>query len=172
MSEAFNQHKQQEQPVHPPQPAHTNHIIIIPECDIPELPLVDLQAVFDHAISEEGLGSCQLTVLFIDQQRCSELHQEHFDDPSITDVMSFPDGSEDPATGAMLLGDLAVCPAVAQEASTRSGNTIEQELLLYIIHGTLHLLGYDDHDPDDRAEMWQRQEELLRPLGIRVIDQA
>ena len=68
-------------------------------------------------VADEGLGDCQLTVLLVDEATCAQLHHDHFDDSSITDVMSFPDGSEDPGSGMMLLGDLAVCPAVASEAS-------------------------------------------------------
>ncbi len=87
--------------------------------------------------------------------------------------MTFPDGSHDPESDRRLLGDVAVCVDVArEEARERDPALVEhlagEECILYIVHGLLHLLGYDDVEESDRREMWQRQRELLARIGIAL----
>lgn len=137
------------------------------------VPLADaLQTVCDAALADEDLDQCSMSVLVIDAEQSDHLHREHFDIAGATDVMTFPDGSPDPESGTIHLGDIAICPAIAAEVvGRRSGVAdtdlaIRQELVLYALHGLLHLLGYDDHDADDLAEMWQRQRDLLALVDI------
>jgi probable rRNA maturation factor len=82
------------------------------------------------------------------------------DEPGPTDVLSFP--LDDDEEGTRVLGDVVICPAVA----TRN-NAVdpEAELRLLIVHGVLHLLGYDHEEDVDKAEMWARQE---RYSGVSV----
>ena len=76
-----------------------------------------------------------------------------------TDVISFPLGTD-------LLGELVISAEFAVGEAAKRKIPVEEELLRYVAHGILHLLGYDDHDPADRAAMWARQErELSRALG-------
>lgn len=130
--------------------------------------LVRLQQVIDAAIATDGLGPSALTVLLVDDAESARLHQEHFDDPETTDVMTFPDGSADPETGRTHLGDLAVCVDVAERAARERGRSTSDELTLYVLHGVLHLLGYDDIDADDQAAMWAEQRRLLATAGIEL----
>ena len=124
-----------------------------------------LFTILEHALEGEELPPCSLTVNFVSPETSKTLHEDHFNDSSITDVMTFPDGTQDPESEIMHLGDLAVCPAVAQERVTtgKGQNSIQEEVELYCLHGLLHILGYDDHDPEDRIDMWQRQKEVLAP---------
>jgi probable rRNA maturation factor len=88
------------------------------------------------------------------------------DEPGSTDVLSFPmdelrptpDG-QDPAPG--LLGDVVLCPAVAERQGKAAGHTTEAELELLTTHGILHLLGYDHAEPEEHAEMFGLQARLL-----------
>ena len=125
-----------------------------------------IQAVVDAAIATDGLGPCALTVLVIDDAHSSRLHQEHFGDPDTTDVMTFPDGSDDPESGRTHLGDLAVCVDVAERVARERGRSASDELTLYVLHGVLHLLGFDDIDLDDQVTMWAEQRRLLATVGI------
>jgi len=127
-----------------------------------------MQRVVDAAIAADGLGPCALTVLLVDDAASARLHQEHFDDSNTTDVMTFPDGSEDPETGRTHLGDLAVCVDVAERAALERGRSTSDELTLYVLHGLLHLRGYDDFDPEDQAAMWAEQRRLLATVGIAL----
>lgn len=108
-----------------------------------------------------------LTVLFVSDARAAELHGQHFADPTTTDVMTFPDGSPDPE-GGVLLGDLAVCVPVARREARQRKRPMADELTLYILHGVLHLLGYDDLEPKARQTMWRAQRRLLAHVGITL----
>ena len=134
-----------------------------------------LQHVIDRALQDEdpdAQARWQLVVLLVDAQRSAAIHQQCFQVDGATDCMSFPDGSINPENQRRLVGEVVVCPAVAEERCRAPGHALQlgQELILYILHGALHCLGYDDIDADDRAEMWQRQRELLAPWGIVVED--
>jgi probable rRNA maturation factor len=96
-----------------------------------------------------------LEVAFVDEDRCSQLHKDFFDDPDITDVMTFPG---DP--GDDHLGDIAICPAVAAGASGAAGLPFHEELTLYLVHAWLHLSGLRDDEPDARKQM-RRAESIL-----------
>jgi probable rRNA maturation factor len=104
-------------------------------------------------LSREAILCDEVSIHFVEASEISKLHQEHFQDSSVTDCISFPiDNSQD--SGYKPLGDVFVCPAVALSyARTHSKTNIYRELTLYIIHGLLHLIGYDDLEKADRKTM-------------------
>lgn len=126
------------------------------------------QRAVDAALARDGLDRRQLCVLLVDDAESARLHREHFDDPAPTDVMSFPDGAEDPESGLQRLGDLAVGLDVARRLAAERGRPVAEELALYVLHGALHLLGFDDVDDADRAEMWRVQREIMAALGVAI----
>jgi probable rRNA maturation factor len=143
--------------------------------DAPPIDRERLATAVDHALAGDERSDCALTVLVIGDERCSALHYAHFGDAETTDVMTFPDGSTDPESGREHLGDIAICADVARRAAAAraaDGGDVEalasEECILYIVHGLLHLLGFDDIDPEDRAELWQRQREVLAAVGIEI----
>lgn len=142
------------------------------EADRPRILKLLSATLADEA--EDPRQTWQLTVVLVDEATCDAIHRQHFGITGSTDVMSFPDGSVNPENGARLVGDVVVCPAVAL-ASTGAASISEQrardEVLLYILHGCLHCLGFDDVEEDDRQAMWDRQRELLAPWGIDVRDE-
>ena len=93
------------------------------------------------------------------------LHVKWMDEEGPTDVLSFPmdelrPGTDDePSEG--LLGDIVVCPAYAQGNADKAGHPLANELLLLVTHGILHLLGFDHAEPDEEAEMFGIQKEIL-----------
>jgi probable rRNA maturation factor len=120
----------------------------------------------------------ELSVLLVDQTAMTELHVKWMDEPGPTDVLSFPmDELRPPSFGGAqaaraggeqagpepgLLGDVVLCPQVAAAQARQAGHSTQQELELLCVHGILHLLGYDHADPDEEAEMFGLQGELLR----------
>ncbi len=125
-------------------------------------------AAVDAALAADGMHGGQLVVRLVDAGESRRLHRAHFRQASATDVMTFPDGTDDPETGRLRLGDLAICLDIARrEASSRKRPTAH-ELALYVVHGVLHLLGHDDLDPRDRAAMWAEQHRVLAEVGIAV----
>ena len=90
------------------------------------------------------------------------LHKKFLKKDSVTDVLSF-DYSQKKTRGA-LAGEIVICAGVARRNARAYKTTLEQELCLYVIHGILHLLGYDDHRPADIRAMRRREAELMRAL--------
>jgi probable rRNA maturation factor len=108
----------------------------------------------------------ELSVLLVDETTMAELHVRWMDEPGPTDVMSFPmdelrptKDDEEPAEG--LLGDIVICPQVAQRQAASAGHPTDDELALLLTHGILHLLGYDHAEPEEHAEMFGLQARLL-----------
>lgn len=107
-----------------------------------------------------------LSILLVDEGVMERLHVQWMDEPGPTDVLSFPmdelrptpDG-KDPAPG--LLGDVVLCPAVAERQAATAGHSMQAELHLLTAHGILHLLGYDHAEPAQEREMFGLQDQLL-----------
>ena len=88
-----------------------------------------------------------MSIHFVDKKTISDLHRDHFQDPTPTDCISFPmDSPDSQGEGYKILGEVFVCPQIAIEYAEKNNITPEEEVSLYIIHGLLHLLGYDDQD--------------------------
>jgi probable rRNA maturation factor len=104
----------------------------------------------------EGLEQVELSVSFVDEEEMGDLHLRYMGEPGPTDVLSFPmdpgDAAED---GARVLGDVVIAPSVA---TANNPTDPSAELRLLLVHGILHLLGYDHEDDTDKARMWSRQE--------------
>jgi probable rRNA maturation factor len=114
----------------------------------------------------EGIEGAELSVSFVDGAEMAELHERFMDEPGPTDVLSFPMDNADEAKGReglrRLLGDVVVAPA---EAERNNPDDPDAELRLLLVHGILHLLGYDHEDGGARTRMWERQE---RYSGVRA----
>ncbi|MBA3686883.1 MAG: rRNA maturation RNase YbeY [Planctomycetes bacterium] len=154
-----------------PRPAPRSGCRITYRADDVAMPRLDrarVAAVVGAALAEAEAGSCALNVLFVSDARSAQLHGQHFADPTPTDVMTFPDGSRDPRDGRTLLGDLAVGVAVARREAISRGRPVGDELTLYILHGVLHLLGYDDRRSAAQRRMWAAQRRLLAAVGIAL----
>ena len=90
--------------------------------------------------------------VLVDRAIMARVHEDFLGDPTETDVITFP------------YGEILVCPAVARERAAEYGLEVEQEVLLYALHGLLHLAGYDDTTPKLAREMAQAQELLLKQV--------
>jgi len=108
----------------------------------------------------------ELSLVLVDEEAMERLHVQWMDLPGPTDVMSFPmdelrPGREgtDPQEG--VLGDIVLCPSVAERQARDAGHATEEELLLLTTHGILHLLGYDHAEPEEEKEMFELQRQLL-----------
>ena len=105
----------------------------------------------------EGIGGAELSLSFVDEAEMEELHIRYMHEPGPTDVLSFPmdDGVERGGDGVRVLGDVVIAPSVAER---NNPDDPQGELRLLLVHGILHLLGFDHEKDDERAEMWARQE--------------
>ncbi len=109
----------------------------------------------------------ELSILLVDAPAMAELHRKWMDEPGPTDVLSFPmdelrppqDDDDPPEPG--LLGDVVLCPTVAEQQAVAAGHSAQDELHLLATHGILHLLGYDHAEPAEEREMFGLQDEIV-----------
>src|SRR5437660_835820 len=115
--------------------------------------------------SEKKRAHGDINVIFVDDKTIKSLNLRFLSERGTTDVIAFPypplKGSPAPFT----FGDIYICTGEADRNARRFGEAYERELKRLVIHGMLHLLGYDDHAPKDRKKMWARQEKLLAETG-------
>lgn len=118
-----------------------------------------------HALDRNPLWKIPvgaLCVAFVDERQCAELHHRFFDDPELTDVMTFPG---EPRDGHC--GDVVICAPFAVQTAAELGQKLESELLLYLVHGWLHLAGLQDGTDSERREMRKAEKWLLRFLEAK-----
>jgi probable rRNA maturation factor len=113
-----------------------------------------------------------VAIILVDEGAMEALHVQWMDEPGPTDVLSFPmdelrPGTEDMPTPPGLLGDIVLCPQVAETQARDAGHSTEDELLLLTTHGLLHLLGFDHAEPDEEREMFALQRDLLIGFSVR-----
>ena len=114
----------------------------------------------------------EVSLVFTDSETVQRLNQDYRGVDEPTDVLAFymiPLGEADssfalPPDGITRLGEVIISYPQAVKQATEQGHSIEKELALLIIHGILHLLGYDHEEPDDEAEMRARERELLEKI--------
>jgi probable rRNA maturation factor len=125
---------------------------------------IDGAALSDLArttLRREGIGRAELSLSFVGADEIADLHERFLGEPGSTDVLSFPlDGFDE--DGVRVLGDVVVAPS---EAQRNNPNDPDGELRLLVVHGVLHLLGYDHEEDGARTRMWERQE---RYSGVRA----
>ncbi|GAA1057472.1 endoribonuclease YbeY [Agromyces luteolus] len=111
-------------------------------------------------------ADAELAIVLVDEGAMEQLHVQWMDEPGPTDVLSFPmdelrpGTAEEPAPPG-LLGDVVLCPQVAEAQAKAAGHALLDELLLLTTHGILHLLGFDHAEPDEEKEMFGIQRDIL-----------
>ena len=113
----------------------------------------------------EGVRDAMLSVSFMPPRAMAALNSRHLGHRGATDVISFALGR----TGGVgpIVGDIYICPQLARENALARRVRVREELARLVVHGTLHVLGYEHPAGDDRAHsaMWRRQERLLARLA-------
>ena len=131
-----------------------------------EVELVDLAA---FALKELLVDKrAELEISLVDEAEMTRLHEEWMDEAGPTDVLSFPmdelrpnelsENDEVP----VVLGDVVICPDVARKQGDTAGHGMEQELKILLVHGILHLLGFDHLEPEEEAEMFALQGKIVK----------
>lgn len=107
-----------------------------------------------------------LSILLVDEATMTQYHEKFMDLPGPTDVLSFPmDELRVPKIGQPppqgLLGDIVLCPAEIKRRAPQEGRTLDDEMAYLVLHGLLHLLGYDHAEPAEEAAMFKLQDTLF-----------
>ncbi len=141
-------------------------VTVLDDQDDP-LPAGEYRALVAGVLAAERLpAGTGADLHLVRPDRIAELNEAHLGRPGPTDVLSFP--LEDLEPGAPVvagdpplhLGDVVVCPAYVRDSAARRGVAFSAEMALLVVHGTLHLLGYD-HATDDDAELMEAREHTL-----------
>jgi probable rRNA maturation factor len=117
------------------------------------------QILSDHGV-REGL----VTIAVVSDKAIQRLHRLFLGQDQPTDVLSFPLE----VSPSRLEGEIIVSSDTACSQATRCGNNPLGELLWYVIHGALHLVGFDDHRPSDRARMRRQERYYLQQFGYQI----
>jgi probable rRNA maturation factor len=132
-------------------------------------------------LEEQGVrGDAELSMLFVDEKSMADLNERFLGRAGPTDVLAFPmdddvvlggrqpdEGGRGPGAPAeptdppVVLGDVVVCPRVAQRQAQEHGHALGDEVDLLVVHGVLHLLNYDHAEEGESAAMKRRERELL-----------
>jgi len=116
------------------------------------------------ALAHGGRAGLHVGVVLVDDATLAELHDRWLGDPSPTDVIAFDLSDGDPDESGPQ-GELYVSVDCARRVAAELGGDPARELALYLVHGSLHLCGHDDHEPDERAAMRAAEAAVLAELG-------
>ncbi len=115
-----------------------------------------------HALLAPSLA--ELSIALVGDKRMSNLHVQFLNVAGPTDVLTFP--LEVDRRGRVTAGEIVVCVPEAKRRAAGHGVTVRQEVLLYAVHGLLHLCGYDDLTPAGFRRMHRKEDDLLARLGV------
>ncbi len=111
----------------------------------------------------EGVGQAEISLAFVDNPTIQQLNQRYLEHDEPTDVLSFPLSERN---ASKLAGELVIGAEVAKAEAESRGHDVHAELALYVIHGLLHLCGYDDKTAAGKAEMRRKEQHYLQQLGL------
>lgn len=128
----------------------------------------DLEAVVREVLLSEGLDlDYELSISFVGREKIHELNRDYRGVDRPTDVLSFPlDDDFVPEGQNPMLGDIVICMDVARDQAKEYGHSLRREVMYLTCHSTLHLLGYDHIEEDDKKEMRAREKEVMKRLGV------
>ena len=110
----------------------------------------------------------EITIVFEGDSKLQDLNNRFRKIDAPTDVLSFPSKEIDPDTGRRYLGDVVISVARAQAQADTENHSIGIEIQLLVVHGILHLLGYDHHREEDKLVMWESKRTILSELGLAI----
>lgn len=130
-----------------------------------------IAAIVKAILQGEKIAKAEVSVGFVTRQQIQAFNQRYLKRTYATDVLAF-NLSDSPST---LIGDVVVSTDAAFRYASTHNVDVKVEIVLYVVHGILHLLGYDDHTPADTARMRRKEEAVLkkiRPLAVGAVKSA
>ena len=123
-----------------------------------------IKRVVKEVLGKEGKGA-KLSIAFVDDKEIKKLNKRYFDTDEVTDVIAFPLSNHK----TFLRGEIIVSVETAVNTAGRGSINIEGEIILYVVHGLLHLLGYSDGNKNDAKIMHEKESRILKILGYNVL---
>lgn len=146
------------------------NITVINEQDALTICPRQVEQIVQQVLKYENCSCDEVAIHFVNEQIICQLHLQYFDDASLTDCITFPIDEEEDGC-YRLLGEVFICPYTAILYAQKHQKDPYLETTLYLIHGLLHLLGYDDIDPVERKKMRQAERNNMRnliKLGLKL----
>ncbi len=122
-----------------------------------------IKRVVKEVLDGEGKDAT-LSFAFVDNAEIKRLNKRYFDSDDVTDVIAFPLGNKK----NVIIGEIIVSVETAVETAGNGRVNIEGEILLYVVHGLLHLLGYSDESREEAMIMHEKESSILKKLGYNV----
>jgi probable rRNA maturation factor len=130
------------------------------------VPSDDITSLMQFCLAELKLNpECEISITFVDESEMTELHIKWMDEPGPTDVLSFPMDMPEGDNEAVTLGDIVICPSVANRQAQSAGHSSNHEISILAVHGLLHILGHDHANSSDEKVMFALQEKLVKEWG-------
>jgi probable rRNA maturation factor len=122
-----------------------------------------LREIARAVLEGEGVPEYEISLALVDNPTIHRLNKQYLDHDEPTDVLSFPYSA---ANSKKLEGELVIGVEIALEQAKERGHDVQAELALYVVHGLLHLCGYDDKSADAEKEMRERERHYLQRAGF------
>ena len=119
--------------------------------------------------TEDFSENVEVSLSIVDEDQIHKLNKEYRNVDRKTDVLSFPmdeKAYDDEGNPIILLGDIVICLDVAKDQAIDFGHSFEREIMYLICHSTLHLLGYDHIEDEDKKVMRAKEKEIMKNLGV------
>ncbi len=116
-----------------------------------------------RTLKHVGINGAAVSVIFVTPQRMKALNTKHLKHSYVTDILTFDYGHADDQRVA----EIIICPSVAVANAKAFSLPLQEEIELYVIHGILHLAGYDDHSPRDIARIRKKEREIIELIRQR-----
>lgn len=140
------------------------------ECNLGPFPVaVELiQRAAAAALTHESTQG-DLTIVLTGDDELQDLNRQYLGIDAPTDVLSFPAAELDPDSRTAYLGDVLISIPRAEAQAGAAGHPLQSEVQLLVVHGVLHLLGFDHAEAEGRGRMWSAQGEVLESIGLAGI---
>ena len=148
---------------------HENESVLLEILDEQDELVVDLEKVrtiCEHILADAAIHSGKINVVLVDSDTIHQYNRDFLQHDYPTDAISFL--LEDRRNEGSLEGEVLACTEVAKDRAEEFGWTAEEELLLYVVHGMLHLVGWDDSTAEQQTAMQEKERHYLATLGIQV----
>ncbi|GAF65954.1 rRNA maturation RNase YbeY [Alkalihalobacillus trypoxylicola] len=131
-------------------------------------------SLLEDAAKAEGLtGELELSLTFVTDEEIKEINHQYRDKNQVTDVISFALNEQGEGEQAIMteglpnvLGDIIIAVPRLEEQAKEYGHSFERELGFLVVHGFLHLLGYDHETEEEEKRMFSKQESILENYGL------
>jgi probable rRNA maturation factor len=133
----------------------------------PVAPKVIRRAVEAALTHQSAQGD--ISIVLTDDAQLQQLNREYLGIDAPTDVLSFPASETDPESGGAYLGDILISVPRAEQQAKTAGHPLSPEVQLLVVHGVLHLLGYDHATAKEKSRMWAAQAAILESIGLAGI---